>query len=208
MSRPDAKFDAKLMIATSNAGKLVELLQMLAGSAVDLTCLADFTSIVEVDEAGSTFEENASLKACGYASQTGLATLADDSGLEVDALGGRPGVLSARYGGDDTSFGEKMIMLIDEIEQSGSSDRRARFVCSIAIADKNGSLIRRENGICEGTIALKPTGDRGFGYDPIFIPDGHSETFGELSEALKREIGHRGRAFAKILPFLHEFIDV
>ena len=196
------------MIATLNAGKLVELQQMLAGSTVDLSCLADFTSVVEVDETGSTFEENASLKACGYASQTGLATLADDSGLEVDALGGRPGVLSARYGGDDTSFGEKMIMLLDEMKQSGSSYRGARFICSIAIADKNGRLIRRENGICEGTIALKPSGVRGFGYDPIFIPDGHTETFGELSEAIKREIGHRGRAFAKILPFLHEFIDI
>lgn len=200
--------DSQLMIATSNAGKLAELRRMLAGPAIEIKCLADFPDIVEVDETGSTFEENAALKACGYARQTGVATLADDSGLEVTALGRRPGVLSARYGGDDTSFAEKMTLLLEEIKQSGSPDRRARFVCSIAIADKNGDLIHTERGVCDGTIALKSSGNGGFGYDPIFVPEGYNKTFGELSEAIKQKIGHRGRAFTKILPFLHEFMDV
>lgn len=201
------KDSGELLIATTNTGKLAELRRMLDDAPVDLKCLTDFPSVTEVAETGLTFVENASLKACGYARQTGIATLADDSGLEVRALNGRPGVLSARYGGD-TSFAEKMEVLLAEIAESGSGDRRARFVCSIAIADKNGTLVHSEQGICDGTIALRSQGEGGFGFDPIFIPSGHNLTFGELPEAIKRQIGHRGRAFAKILPYLHDFIAV
>ncbi len=197
----------ELLIATTNSGKFAELRQMLDNPRIDLKRLDDFPSVVDVDETALSFAGNASLKACGYALQTGVATIADDAGLEVNALNGRPGVLSARYGGD-TSFAEKMKLLLTEIEQSGTGDRQARFVCSIAISDKNGTLIHSEEGVCTGTIAREPRGDGGFGYDPIFVPSGYEETFGELRETIKREIGHRGRAFAKILPYLQHFMDV
>ena len=196
---------SQLLIATSNVGKLVELRQMLSNSTVELKSLADFGSIIEVDETGTTFDENAKLKASGYALQTRLPTIADDSGLEVESLQGRPGVLSARFGGD-ISFVEKMALLLSEIDATGNIDRRARFVCSIAIADSEGNIVTSTEGVCNGRIASKLTGSGGFGYDPIFVPDGYNDTFGELSESIKRQIGHRGRAFTKILPYLHDFM--
>ena len=196
---------SQLLIATSNIGKLVELRQMLSDSTIELKSLADFGSIIEVDETGATFQENARLKASGYALQTRLPTLADDSGLEVESLNGRPGILSARYGGD-VSFGEKMSLLLAEIDATGDVERRARFVCSIAIADGEGNIVSSTEGICSGRIASKPTGSGGFGYDPIFVPDGYNDTFGELSETIKRQIGHRGRAFSKIMPYLRDFM--
>lgn len=196
---------SKLLIATSNIGKLVELRQMLSKSSIELKSLADFNTIIEVDETGTTFEDNAKLKAIGYALQTRLPTLADDSGLEVESLHGRPGVLSARYGGD-ISFVEKMSLLLSEIDATGNFERRARFVCSIAIADAEGNIVISTEGVCNGRIASKLTGSGGFGYDPIFVPDGYNETFGELSGTIKSQIGHRGRAFTKILPYLHDFM--
>ena len=195
----------KLLIATSNPGKVNELKGFLDGASFELLSLTDFSAITEVEEIGRTFDENARLKASGYALQTGLPALADDSGLEVEGLGGRPGVLSARYGGASTSFTEKMAELLVELSETGNSNRRARFVCSMAIADARGEILSAAVGICDGKLAFEPRGIHGFGYDPLFIPDGFDQTFGELSEGVKREISHRSRAFAQIIPFLRHF---
>jgi XTP/dITP diphosphohydrolase len=195
-----------ILIATQNQGKLVELREMLAGSPIEIATLADFPEVPEVVESGSTFAENARLKAAGYAISTSLNALADDSGLEVDALDGRPGVLSAHYGGNGTSFPEKMALLLGELESTGDAKRRARFVCHIAVTDPNGNVVHEAEGICEGVIAHEPRGDSGFGYDPIFIPNGYELTFGELPTSVKQEISHRSRAFRPIIPFLRDFI--
>jgi XTP/dITP diphosphohydrolase len=196
----------KLLIVTSNKGKVAELREMLAGINVHLASLDSFPHIREVAETGSTFDENARLKAIGYARQTGLPCLADDSGLEVDALGGRPGVLSARYAGEGTSFGHKIPALLREIGASGSENRSARFVCTIAIADEGRNILQTATGKCEGRIALSPRGNGGFGYDPIFIPTGYDLTFGELESAIKAQISHRAQAFSQIMPFLRHFM--
>lgn len=195
----------KLLIATNNAGKVAELRAMFEGITLELVSLNNFGDLIDVEETGETFDENARLKAVSYALQTGLMALADDSGLEVEALDGRPGVLSARYGGTETTFAEKITLLLDELALTGDKDRRARFVCSIAIAAPNSEILFTANGICDGCIAQKPRGSKGFGYDPIFIPDGYKMTFGELVARKKHKISHRGRAFLQIIPFLRRF---
>lgn len=195
----------ELLIATHNQGKVNELRAFLDDAPFDLICLTDFPDIAEVDEIGLTFAENARLKATEYAVKTGRLALADDSGLEVESLGGRPGVLSARYGGDGTGFAEKMALLLAEIDAAGNATRRARFVCSIAVASPGGEILSIAEGICPGMIAPAPRGSGGFGYDPLFIPDGFDQTFGELPEAVKQKISHRFRAFEQIIPFLRRF---
>ncbi len=194
----------RLTVATLNHGKLNELTSLLDGLPIEISSLQDLGGIVEVDETGSTFAENAALKASEYARMTATFTLADDSGLEVAALGGRPGVLSARYGGEELGFDRKMAMILDELANSGSLDRRARFVCSMAVADPAGNIVHTAEGICSGIIAAAPAGTGGFGYDPIFIPEGHDRTFGQLSAAYKHQISHRARALAEIIPFLRD----
>lgn len=196
----------RLLVATNNAGKIAELREMLSNVPLEILGLGDFDDVIEIEETGDTFDKNARLKAIGYAQQTGVMALADDSGLEVAALSGRPGVLSARYGGVDVPFSKKIDLLLGELRQATDEGRRARFVCSIAIADANGEVVFTANGICDGRIAQYPIGTQGFGYDPIFIPDGHKLTFGQLSAQEKHKISHRGRAFLQILPFLRHFL--
>lgn len=196
-----------LVLATSNEGKIVELSQMLAETAISLRSLTDFRSIREVDETGSTFAENAAVKAAGYAIQTGLPTLADDSGLEILALCGRPGIHSARYGGD-TTFAYKMASILAELAAVEPKNRSARFICSIAFANADGRIIQTVEGVCTGVIAEEPRGNRGFGYDPVFVPKGLNHTFGELPEGVKRQISHRARAFSDIMPYLRDFYSV
>ena len=198
----------KLLVATNNKGKLAELRTLLTGLPVELQSLSDLGTFDEVEETGSTFIENARLKASGYALQTGLPSIADDSGLEVAALDGRPGVRSARYGGEALGFGEKMQMLLAEIDKTGSENRSARFVCALAVADEAGNILYTTEGICNGKIASRPRGNSGFGYDPLFIPDGYEHTFGELSGGIKQQISHRRRAFEQIMPFLRDFLAV
>jgi XTP/dITP diphosphohydrolase len=195
----------ELLIATRNPGKINELRGLLGTSDYQLIGLDAFPDVPEIEETGLTFSENACLKAAGYARQTGLLALADDSGLEVDALDGRPGVLSARYGGEDMPFAEKMALLLAEMEKSDDLSRRARFVCAIAVANPGGEILAVTEGVCPGTIAAAPRGSGGFGYDPLFIPDGFDQTFGELPDAVKQEISHRFRAFLEIIPFLRRF---
>lgn len=198
----------KLLLATNNPGKIEELRSMVLELPVEIRGLADFPRAEEVAETGTTFDENARLKASGYARQTGLISLADDSGLEVEALGGRPGVLSARYGGEGMSFENKMKKLLRELENANSLKRNAQFTCAIAISDQDGGILFESTGVCRGTIALSPMGSGGFGYDPIFVPDGFEQTFGELSDAIKQKISHRASAFSQIMPFLRDYIDI
>jgi XTP/dITP diphosphohydrolase len=195
----------ELLIATSNAGKVREALPLLDGLPLRWRSLAEFPGIAEVEETGATFAENAALKATAYAAQTGLWTLADDSGLEVDALGGAPGIFSARYGGKGASDAERIARLLDELSRTGDSERRARFVCVIAIADPDARLVNTSTGTCEGSIAFAPRGEGGFGYDPVFIPDGYQESFGELPPELKQRISHRARALGAARSFLFDY---
>lgn len=197
-----------ILLATNNAGKVAELREMLSGLDIEFVGLDAVPGIEEVPETGVTFAENARLKAVGYARQSGMTALADDSGLEVFALHNRPGVMSARYGGEGTSFAEKMEMLLAELKLAKNVDRRAKFACAIAIANAEGRILTESEGICEGRIALSPIGSEGFGYDPLFVPDGYDLTFGQLPGAVKRNISHRSRAFSEIIPFLRDFIDI
>ncbi|HEX8559965.1 MAG TPA: RdgB/HAM1 family non-canonical purine NTP pyrophosphatase [Pyrinomonadaceae bacterium] len=186
----------ELLVATGNAGKVRELSGLLAGLPLRLRLLSEFGGVPEAEETGQTFAENAALKALHYSSRTGLLTLSDDSGLAVNALGGAPGVYSARYAGAGATYAERMAKLLGEIEAAGGGDRGARFVCVIALADPSAGTLETFEGVCEGRIADAPRGAGGFGYDPLFIPEGHDRTFAELPEEVKRSISHRARALA------------
>jgi XTP/dITP diphosphohydrolase len=194
----------EILIATKNKGKIKELESLLENSLITLRSLTEFPDITEVEETGETFVENAVLKARSYALQTGLWALADDSGLEVEALGGKPGVLSARFAGEgEKSTDEKnTAKLLDELAKSKNTERFARFFCAMAISDKNGDIKFLAEGICNGEIALSPSGTNGFGYDPVFIPEEFKQTFGELPDKIKQKISHRARALEKIIAFL------
>lgn len=195
----------QILLATRNLGKVRELEGLLDELPFTVIGLDRFQNVVDVEETGATFAENARLKASGYARQCGVQTLADDSGLEVVALGGRPGVLSARYAGVGTGYNVKIPMLLDEFARSNSADRRARFVSHLAFANSSGEIVFEEEGICEGTIEIEPRGTNGFGYDPIFVPNGFTKTFGELSDEVKSSISHRAHATRKIMRYLRDF---
>ena len=198
----------KLLAATNNAGKIKELKELLAEFPIALGGLGDFENIVEPEETGATFAENAELKATSYALQTGCWTLSDDSGLEVEALNGAPGVYSARYGGKAATDAERIGKLLGELAATGDEPRRARFVCVMALADETGAIRFAAEGTCNGRIAARPAGANGFGYDPIFVPDGFDQTFGELSSDTKGKISHRARAIRKIMRYLRTFTAI
>lgn len=198
----------ELLIATHNAGKVRELASLLADVPIKLKDLDGLHGITEIDETGSTFRENAELKASGYAMQSGVWSLADDSGLEVAALGGAPGVYSNRYSGEGAGDAAKMEKVLNELAAVPDALRDARFVCAMSIADEAGKIVFTTEGFCPGTIATRPHGTNGFGYDPIFIPDGFDKTFGELSSDIKQQISHRARAIKEIIRYLHGFFDV
>jgi XTP/dITP diphosphohydrolase len=191
-----------LLLATQNQGKIKELRQLLGDLPLNLHSLADFPAIEVVPETGVSFTENASLKAVGYARQTGLLALADDSGLEVDALGGAPGVLSARYAGEGASDSARTAKLLDQLSGTPSGKRSARFVSAIAIANHLGVVLNIFIGTCEGRIDFAPNGSGGFGYDPVFIPKGHQQSFGQLKSGIKNQISHRARALSAARDFL------
>jgi XTP/dITP diphosphohydrolase len=192
----------RLLVASYNQGKLRELRELLCEIPLRITNLDDLPNLQPVPETGSTFAENASLKAAGYAKQTHLLTIADDSGLEVKALGGRPGVFSARYAGADASDEQRTQKLLSEMASLSAEQRSARFCCWVAVADEGGEIIHTSNGVCEGQIAIAPRGSGGFGYDPIFIPDAFQQTFGELKPQIKNQISHRARALVGARDFL------
>lgn len=182
----------KLVLASDNTHKLREFREILGSSGITLLSKSEAGCRTEVEETGVTFAENARLKAEAVMRATGLPAVADDSGLCVDALGGAPGVLSARYTGrhEDTDA-ERCRFLLRNL--AGAADRRARFVCSLCCVFPGGDVLRAE-GACEGTILEAPRGDNGFGYDPVFRPDGFSRSMAELTAEEKNAISHRGRA--------------
>ncbi len=186
---------ARLVVATHNPGKARELTQILENRFELVT--AGQLGLAEPDETETSFVGNALLKARAAAEASGLVALADDSGLSVAAIGGDPGVYSARWAGPDKDFALAMRAVMDKVEASGSADRSCWFTCALAVAWPGGPGLVVEGRI-DGTLAWPPRGDRGFGYDPIFQPDGFTETFGELDPAAKDAMSHRARAFAKL----------
>ena len=193
---------AFIVAATSNAHKVDEYRAMLAGQDVEIKSLLDFPNFPGIEETGTTFKENAALKAVAASSYTQSPAFADDSGLEVEALDGRPGIYSSRYASTDP---ERIAKLLDELKDK--TNRRARFVCVIAIA-ANGEVIETFEGEIKGTIIDSPRGSNGFGYDPIFQPDGYDCTFAELSREEKNRISHRANAYAKALEFVENEMSI
>jgi XTP/dITP diphosphohydrolase len=191
-----------LLLGTRNPGKVIEIKSILADSGWSFTSLQDFPDVGEAEENFTTFAENAIAKAQFYASATGLCALADDSGLEVAALGGAPGILSARYAGANATDADRRALLLSELTKISRPDRHARFVAVVAIAHPNGEVLNVSQGICDGTITFAPRGTNGFGYDPLFIPDGYSQTFAELPDTIKNLISHRARALFNTKTFL------
>ena len=186
----------KLLVATTNRDKVREIRGILAGLDLTLLTLADVLPIVPPDETGRTFEDNARLKASCYATASGHLAVAEDSGLEIDALGGRPGVESARFGGDGTTYPEKFRLLYAE----GAAGSPARFVCALALA-RGDRILFEARGVVEGRIAPAPAGQGGFGYDPIFFYPPFARTLAEAA-GRKSEVSHRAEAFRKLRGFL------
>ena len=189
----------KLLIATTNAGKLREIATVLGGVPFDLVNLAGWPGLAAPAETGRTFEENARAKALYYSAATDSLTVAEDSGLEIDALGGAPGIESARWGGATASYPQKFALIFDALRATGSLDSPARFVCALVLA-RAGQALFEARGIVEGRIA-QPTGDGGFGYDPIFFYPPLGRTLAEMG-AEKSSVSHRAQAFSELRKFL------
>ena len=186
----------KLVVATSNPGKLRELQKYLGDLDWELVLKPQE---LEVEETGDTFTENARLKASSVAIATNNWAIADDSGLEVDALNGVPGVYSARYGATDS---ERIARLLKEL--ADKTNREAQFACAIAIASPDGTIILESTGICRGEILTETRGNGGFGYDPVFYVPQNKLTFAEMTPEMKRSISHRGKALADLFPQLEK----
>ena len=198
----------KLLVGTNNQGKVREYEELFADLPVTLkvTYPAREDLILEVEESGETFEENARIKALAYARASGLVSLADDSGLEVDALDGAPGVHSARYAGPAATDRDRYRKLLDALAGTPAGQRSARFRCVVAIALPDGT-VHTADGSCEGEIGSAPRGEHGFGYDPVFVVKGYAgRTMAELPPDVKNEISHRARALAAIQPVLRELV--
>lgn len=193
-----------LFIATGNAHKLVEIRAIFSVPNLKLLDMGNYTDLPEVEEDQDSFVGNAIKKAVELAEFSGEWTLADDSGLEVDALGGAPGVYSARYAGDNVDYQANNDKLLREL--AGVVSRTARFRCVVALCSPDGET-RTVDGCCEGKIALYNKGDSGFGYDPLFIPDGEVRTFAEMTEEEKNSISHRGIALANAYKAWRELFE-
>jgi XTP/dITP diphosphohydrolase len=193
----------ELLMATRNPHKTRELQQIL-GSDFTVRDLRAHSEISEIAETGTSFEENAKLKALAVSKKLPGLVAADDSGLEVDALGGAPGIYSARYAGANATNKERIDKLLDELARidAKKEQRSARFRCVLALA-RNGDVLGTFEGIVEGQIADRPRGSHGFGYDPIFVPNGFQQTFGQLRPAEKNQLSHRARALKKLRAFLN-----
>ena len=194
----------KLVLATRNQGKVRELTNMLHGGAaskrqIEVVSLDSYPEAPEVVEDGETYMENAIKKASIIAEYTSHLTLADDAGLEVDALGGAPGINSKRWAGEDATDDIRMAKLLQALK--GTADRRARFIAAIAVVHPNSDP-EVVLGVCEGHIRDTPVGESGFGYDPVFVPDGYNQTFAELGEEIKNQISHRAKALEQAIALL------
>jgi XTP/dITP diphosphohydrolase len=190
-----------LLVATTNSGKLREIRQVLGNAAVDLLTLADIPPLEAPEETGTTFEENARLKAVFYSTRTGLLTAAEDSGLVIDALDGEPGVLSARYLRPDASYAERFDDIYQRLQQRPEAGRAARFVCALAVADGD-TIVFETTQTIEGEIAAAPHGTGGFGYDPIFLFPPYGRTLAEVTREEKLAVAHRGKAFRELAGWL------
>lgn len=198
----------KLLIATNNQGKIQEYENLMAELPVTVTFPGQEGLVLEVEESGETFEENAKIKALAFARAGGMLSLADDSGLEVDALSGAPGVRSARYGGPGASDEERYRKLLAALIDVPKGQRSARFRCVVALAQPNGT-VSTADGTCEGEIGFAPRGEHGFGYDPVFVVEGfEGRTMAELPPELKNEISHRARAARAARPALLRLLEV
>ncbi|ERN52457.1 XTP/dITP diphosphatase [Alkalihalophilus marmarensis] len=188
----------QIIIATKNKGKVREFEQMFANDGYQVTSLFEYEEIPDIEETGKTFAENAVLKAETLAKALNQKVIADDSGLVIDALDGRPGVYSARYAGEEKSDKANNEKVLNEMKDIPSEDRTARFVCTIAVASP-GEPTYVVEGTCEGIIALEPAGANGFGYDPIMFLPGFEKTMAQLSPQEKNQISHRARALEKLM---------
>jgi XTP/dITP diphosphohydrolase len=195
----------KLLIATHNPGKLREYRALLASLALDVVNLDTIGITNDVEETGTTFAENAILKARTYSGLSGLLTWSDDSGLEVDALEGRPGVYSARYGGPGLSERDRYLLILDELRAHPRQKWTARFRCVVALVFPNGELHTVDDTL-EGVITDQPAGEHGFGYDPIFYLPEHQATLAQLPPAIKNEISHRGKAAQRAKQLLRHLL--
>lgn len=193
-------FMKKIFIASKNKGKIEEIRSYLTGFGFEIFSLLDSPEIPDVAETGSSFEENALLKAKAVYDVVKIPVLADDSGLEVDALGGSPGIFSARFSGVGANDEKNNFKLLNELENVPAEKRTARFICVLVLYD--GVNIRYFEGTCEGNIAFSPGGSNGFGYDPLFIPAGYEQSFGELGNSVKSKISHRAKALLSLKKFL------
>ena len=205
MSAPDLQ---RVLIATQNAGKVAEMRRLLCDIPAKFVGLDELASIEAPEENGATFLENATIKARYYAEHTGEIALADDSGLVVDALDGAPGVLSARYGGPGLTDADRTRHLLDQMRNVDYERRTARFQCAVVVYDpSDGGTLLHTKGTVEGSIAFAPRGSNGFGYDPVFVPEGHSLTTAEMSADAKDALSHRGRAVRAIAPKLRAHLS-
>ena len=200
---------AKLVVATRNEGKLVEIRELLADPRIEVVGVTELPDVPEVDEDELTFAGNAAKKAREVAAATGLPTVADDSGLEVQILGGIPGVRSARFAGDDATDAANNELLLQHLQGFAAEHRAARFRCAVAFADPKGRLgqeLITAEGSCDGTILTAPRGTGGFGYDPLFFCPELGMTFAEAGVGAKSGVSHRARALAAIRPGLLEYL--
>lgn len=195
---------ARLLVATTNQGKLDEIRGILGALAVTLVTLGDHPAVPEPEETGSTFAENALLKARYYAAATGELTVAEDSGLEIDALNGAPGVRSSRFNGG--SYAEKFATIQRMLADGGADSSTARFVCALALARSDGP-IWETTGVVEGQLLFPPRGDAGFGYDPIFYYPAYGRTLAEVTAGEKAAVSHRGHAFRRLRSYLERQLD-
>jgi XTP/dITP diphosphohydrolase len=194
----------RLLVATTNRGKLGEIFPLLTGLPIEIQTLADYPPIAPPDETGSTFAENAGQKARFYANRTGALTFAEDSGLEIDALGGAPGVHSARFGGD-TTYPQKFALIEAQLRLVPFAERTARFVCALAVADGD-RMVFEARGTIEGLITAEPRGTGGFGYDPIFYYPPFGCTLAEAGDR-KSSVSHRAKAFRRLREYLERSLS-
>jgi len=190
-----------ILFATTNPSKLKEALAILDGLPLDARTLADYPGVPAVEETGDSFEANARQKARYYARASGLVTLAEDSGFEVDALSGAPGIYSARFCGPEATYPQRFREIYRLLHERGVKESPARFVCALALASDD-QILFEARGVVEGTVAPEPRGQGGFGYDPIFYYPAYGRTFGEVSAEDKAAVSHRGRAVRTLRAFL------
>jgi XTP/dITP diphosphohydrolase len=192
----------RLLVATTNRGKLREIRNILAGIDFEIVSLDRWPAVEAPEETGRTFDENARAKALYYARSTGELTVGEDSGLEIDALGGAPGVESARFGGIETTYPEKFALIYDALRATGAATSTARFVCALTLA-RPGTVVFETRGTVEGRIAPEPRGTDGFGYDPIFLYPPFGQTLAEIGTR-KMDVSHRAHAFRALRSYLED----